>query len=90
MLSKAIQWIVYSSSDPKKVSLTVKSAILGFGTLIVFVLPNTDIPLLADSTSQLIESVLVVVSVVAGIGGLIRKVLTSFTGANEVVKGWNQ
>lgn len=91
-LHKIWAWIVYSSQDSTKISLTVKSALTGLITALTVAaglanihLPSAELTALVDSIVFLIQSLLLLVSSALAAWGLIRKIATSFTKDNKVV-----
>ena len=92
MFKKVFQWIIYSSADPSKVSLTIKSV----GVLLVSWLipiiglthvnlggdPSATLNGLVDAFAQLVQALLALVGAIAGAYGLIRKVYLTTTGKN--------
>lgn len=90
LLTKAWDWLVTSSADPARVSLTVRGALLalvptvlgivsaacGFGIICL----GVDEPLLnqiIESIAALIQGVLAVVAALWVVWGLIRKIVLS-------------
>ncbi len=86
---KIFAWIVFSSRDASKISLTLKSAFAALitGATIVAGLSNVNLPSetltqLADATISLVQTVLLAVSTVGTIVGLVRKIRASMKGEN--------
>jgi hypothetical protein len=73
-LLKAWDWLVWSSADPSKVSLTVKGFLLGIGGFVVFA---TGIPaeVFAENVVAAIEAIFAVVAAGITAYGAIRKVV---------------
>lgn len=85
IVEKIVTWIVFSSKDPKKISLTVKSALTGLATLVTFYagLQNIQLPseLLTQAIEAIVQTVQVAFGAIAIIGtayGFIRKIVLSF------------
>lgn len=97
MIEKIWSWLVYSSTNSQKISLSIKGAI---GTILVTVslfAGDINIPLLGDLLNSVIDSGFMViqsavglVSAIAMLLGAFRKVYTTLTGKNDVVLGWRE
>ncbi len=93
MINKAIAWIVFSSKDPQKVSLTVKGVLLGLVPVIItgFNLAHVDLPTdtlttLVDAVVQTINSGLTIIAGVMTFWGMVRKIHLTVTGENQIVQ----
>lgn len=93
-MHKVFAWIWYSSSDPTKVSLTVKStiAIAGSQLMSIIGLAHVVIPgapayidTIANDVSGVVLSALTIVGLVGGLVGVITKIYKSVTGTNPVI-----
>ena len=91
-MKKIIAWIVLSSKDPNKVSLMIKGLALGAVTWIVFFaglfnvnLQPTDVALLIEEGAKLLEWALTGISIIMTVYGMIRKIVTTAKGENEVL-----
>lgn len=97
MIDKIWTWLVYSSANSNKISLSIKGAI---GTILVTLsifAGNINIPLLGEMLNSVVDSGVMVVQVVVGaisaIGmfvGAVRKLYTTFVGSNQVVLGFRR
>jgi hypothetical protein len=86
ILSKIGSWIVFSSSNPNKVGLTVKAALLGVITLLAtFGFNTVGLPEGVDFFVQIVEQTLILVSMIFTFVGFVRKLYTSYKGTNAVV-----
>lgn len=70
-----IAWLVTSSADPRKVSLTVKGFLLGLAPLAMFLLGFTEAEAqsAADAIANLVLLALSIVSTIQIVWGLMRK-----------------
>ena len=100
-IAKIFQWLIYSSNDPQKVSLTVKMAGLAIIPTLLSIVGSLCgfhvlcIPVDADWFNQtlgfivnLVEYSLYAISALVGLFGLLRKLYLSLTGQNKVVQSW--
>ena len=92
-LKLAWYWLVFSSSNAQKISLTIKAgliAALTYATVIAGLanisLPNDLLTQIIDTTVMLVQSFLLAVSYAAALIGLVRKVMKTFSGTNEVLQ----
>lgn len=92
-MKKIFKWLVISSADPKKISLTVKATLMGIIPLAIALSGMADVPLeqnsmqaVATSVAQFVETALTLVSVTLTTAGLIRKVYLSVIGENAVLQ----
>ena len=86
-------WLVFSSTDPARVSLTIKAFLTGlltYGTVLAgfghIQLPVDLLTQLVDAVVAFVQTVLLCVSIGAGIVGLVRKIATTFSGDNQVIQ----
>lgn len=89
---KIFQWIMVSSKDPNKVSLTIRGILVGAITYIVFFagvfhfnVDQGDLNSLAVQLSDIVQMTLTLVSAVATTVGLVRKIYRSITGQNKAI-----
>lgn len=82
-----------SSANAQEYSLTVKAILTGTVTWLSIVLGAGHIALpwdlvtqIVDSTVQLVQNLLVVVSTVTALAGLVRKLWKTIQGTNAVLK----
>lgn len=92
-MKKVFKWLVVSSADPKKVSLTVKAVLTGLIPLAIAVSGVTEIPLdqnsmqaVASTVAQFVETALTLVSITLTAAGLLRKIYLSVIGENAVLQ----
>ena len=91
MMKKIFQWVVYSSKDPSKVALTVKTALtfaVTYGTVVAgfghIVLPTEDLTTVVNAITTLVQQSLEVVSASMFIWGLGRKIYATVKGQHWV------
>lgn len=88
-LNYAWEWLVVSSADPYKVSLSVKGFLLTISSFIVPVvallghtLDNEQVQNIVDAIAVTIQSFLAFVGSIVFLVGVIRKLYLTFTGNN--------
>lgn len=85
-MKKILNWIMLSSQDSTKVSLTLKSTLTLLVTALTIIgLPKAELGTLADQIVTLVQGVLVVVSAATGVWGMVRKINTTMGGTNSVL-----
>lgn len=91
-MKKFIVWLVLSSKDPEKVSLTIKGILASVATYVVFFTSLfhlnfnvTDLTTIGDMISKIIEALLMIVSMVTALIGAVRKIKSTMNGTNEVI-----
>lgn len=91
-MKKIIAWILLSSKNANNVSLTIKGILLSAVTYVVFFagvfhlnLQATDLNNLIEAITKFIEWGLTGVSIISTAWGLIRKIITTIKGDNEVL-----
>ncbi len=89
-LNNIAQWVVVSSTDPSKVSLTIKGILVGTIPTIMFMLGlihlnvgQEDLNVLIDSIAAIVQLVLSLIAVVMTTVGLIRKLINTFMVPTE-------
>lgn len=88
MIQKIADWIVFSSKDPKKLSLTIKGVLLMVVPFAAHILPaEIDLPAVVDQITAVIEIGGVVVVGIVTLWGAIRKLATTWNGTNKVING---
>ena|SRR3990167_892451 len=92
IMKKIIAWVLLSSKDPNKVSLTVKGVLTGAVVWIVWWGGLFGLHFDPESLGQIVEVVSTVVqlaltlgSMVATLWGLLRKIWKTAKGTNEVL-----
>lgn len=90
MFTKIYEWIVWSSKNAEKWSLTVKgfitgSALVGILTMFKIVLPTEDISALMDNLVILIQGLATVATAAVSAWALIRKVYRTIVGKNDLL-----
>lgn len=99
-MSKFIAWVVLSSKDPRKISLSVKAALVaiipffmhavtvscGFG-LVCLGVDSTHLQEVAEVTSDIIFWVFSIVSAIGFVYGFIRKLWLTAKSENKVLEG---
>lgn len=83
-------WLVFSSADPQRVSLTVKGVLIGaltYATVLAgfahIALPSDLLTQLIDQIVNLVQSFLMVVAIITATAGIIRKVGKTLVGTNQ-------
>ncbi len=91
-MKKFWAWLLLSSSDPEKVSLTIKSAGAMFATYIIFFtglfhknIQPSDLEVLTNGIANFVSLALMAISAVVGVWAALRKIFLSLTGGNEVI-----
>jgi hypothetical protein len=86
-------WLVFSSTNPERISLTVKAFLTGLLTYSTIVAGFGHVQLPIDLLTQLVDGIvafvqaaLLCVSIGAGIVGLTRKIATTFSDTNQVIQ----
>ena len=86
-IKKVFQWIVYSSTDPSKIALTVKGVGGSVITVLIILagithvqLQSADLTAILDGIVQTITALLGVVSAFATVYGAVRKVWITVSG----------
>lgn len=92
LIKTAWLWLVYSSADPQKFSLSVKAALtlaLTYGSMAAGLahiqVPSEMFTQLIDAVALLIQAIAFVVSSIVGIFAFYRKVQTTLDGTNQVI-----
>lgn len=90
MLKTAWLWLIKSSSDPQKMSLTVKSILVGVIPFLALVGVDTShLPQGVDFLVGAVEQALIIVSAVTALIGFARKLKTTVLGTNAVLNSRN-
>lgn len=97
ILKKAWDWLVKSSADANKTSLTVKAFLYGVIPAVVYFLGLTGIQVGSETLTEIVNIIaeLIVVAggaitAIAAVWGVIRKLFTTAVGTNDVVLGWSE
>jgi len=98
-LNKIIEWIVYSSKDPKKVSLSIKMLglasipyfiqAMGLSCSFGFVCITADVTALEVLVTEIANSVLLFLILFGHLGAvfaILRKIILTATGKNKVLR----
>lgn len=91
---KILDWLLASSADPQKVSLTLKGVLIGvIPTIIAFAgLTGVTIPdqealtSIVNDGSMIVQILLGMVASAMTVWGLLRKIWRTWNGTNEVLK----
>jgi len=75
MITKIINWFVWSSANPNALSLTLKGLV---PLLLLVGIDANDGGILADNVSQAVLGIGYVITAVVTVGGLLRKIASSF------------
>jgi uncharacterized membrane protein (GlpM family) len=86
------KWLVKSSADSEKLSLTIKGTLLGIVPVAIYLFGAFNIEVASDQLTSAIDGIVVLIGVFAGIVsavqiavGVIRKIWTTFEGTNSVI-----
>lgn len=92
MLKKIWNWLVKSSVNAQRISLTVKGILIGIIPVVMTIahlanikVESADLTTLIDAMANLIIVLGSLVSIIAMIWGVIRKIFTTFNGTNAVL-----
>ena len=90
MITKIIDWVLWSSKNADKISLTVKSILSGAIVVTLLQVLKIDVPVdmfsaTIDMFVTIIQEVGVVATAVVTIVGLVRKIVSTFKGTNDVL-----
>jgi len=96
MFRKILSWIVYSSKDPKRLSMTIRG-LIGFVPSLVVLLALFNITVQEDEVVKLINDIATFAAglsasyfTLLGIVGFIRKIWTTARNTNEVILGFSE
>lgn len=85
-------WLVKSSADADKISLTVKGGLLSIIPIAIFVFKAFNIEIGTDQLNSVADSVVALIGIFAAIVssiqiavGMIRKIWTTLDGTNSVI-----
>jgi hypothetical protein len=85
-IERFANWIVFSSKDSRKISLSVKAGLTGVITVLAILnFDTSSMPEIVDMTAKVVEQALLLVSAVATLYGFIRKVKLTRLGENDVL-----
>jgi len=97
MLKRALQWLVKSSEDSHKWALTVKALLLGIVPAILYFANLTSVQLSSETLTAVIDLIAQLITYVGGaiaaLGfawGVLRKIILTIKGENDVVLGWSE
>ena len=96
-LKKFLTWLLISSENPYKWSLTIKGTLTMGITYVLFFagifhvnIAQNDLKNLVDVAVKIVETTLTLISVIATGCGLVRKIALTITGENKVVNTINR
>lgn len=79
-------WVLMSSKDPKKVSVTVKSAFVGIAAIAGLFGASSEMVLgLSEPVANAINTTVLAISAIGVVLGAIRKARRTLSGTNEVL-----
>lgn len=97
ILKKAWEWLVKSSANASKLSLTVKAVLYGIIPATIYFLGLVDVQVGSETLTEIVNIIaeLIVVAggaitAIAAVWGVIRKLFTTAVGTNDVVLGWSE
>lgn len=85
MVNKFLNWLVVSSEDPSKVSMTLQGILTGAAGMVISNLGRIGITLSAASYASDVAITCYTVGVVLGVFGLVRKIVNSVKGTSVPV-----
>lgn len=90
MFTKIYEWIVWSSTNAEKWSLTAKAfvggtALLGLLSMFGIVLPTDDISSLVDQIVLVLQAIATASTAVVTAYGLLRKIVKTVKGENDLL-----
>lgn len=92
-IKMAWYWLVFSSTDPQRIALTVKGFLLGLlinltviAGLAHVAVPSELLTQLIDGLVTIVQNALMTIAAIASVVGIIRKIFTTFAGTNKVVQ----
>jgi hypothetical protein len=95
MFKKIIAWLVFSSANADKISLTIKSMLYALIPVALLVLGAYKIQVESAYLSAIIDQIIAVIIVVGGTvtaitaaWGALRKIFTTATGTNAVINSF--
>lgn len=84
-MNKVISWIVYSSKNSEKFSLTLRGILLTVVTFATHFFPEVDFPLLVESIVLFVQQALTLIGTAMMVWGAVRKIITTVNGSNAVL-----
>lgn len=91
-MKKFWAWLLLSSKDPAKASLTIKSILTASATYILFftglfhyTLGASDLTVIIDQIANVVGIILMLISGVTALWATVRKIILTILGSNEVV-----
>jgi hypothetical protein len=96
-IRRALEWIIASSADANKLSLMIKGVLLGvlpvavaFAGLVNVQLDSATLEKVVETISQIVLYGGGAISALVTAWGLVRKIITTANGTNDVVAGWHE
>ncbi len=100
-LERFFQWLVVSSQDPKRASLTIKAALIalvpitlhaidtacGLGVVCLGV-DETGLNATIEQISAIVLGVTTLIALLGSAYGFVRKIVATIDGKNKIVKTW--
>jgi uncharacterized membrane protein len=74
-MKKFIKWLVISSADPSKVSLTVRGALLSIIPTVILIAQMLHMEWSLEQLTQLVEGITAIIATALTLFGLIRKLV---------------
>jgi len=90
MITKIIDWFIWSSKNADKISLTLKAILTGSVVISIFELLKISMPVdnftdIIDQSVTIIQEAGVIVTSLVTVYGLVRKLVTTFKGTNDLL-----
>lgn len=80
-----LTWVLYSSTNADKISLTVKGAMVAIVPILMHFFPMADLSQLTEGIVMLVQQVLGLIATIMLVYGGIRKLVTTVRGTNAVL-----
>jgi hypothetical protein len=91
-LQTVLLWLVFSSKDPEAIALTMKAGLPFVISLLTVAaglghvqLPSDLITQLFDAVLQVVQTIAILVTGIATIVGLVRKIISTLDGSNAIL-----
>lgn len=91
-IKSVLAWLVFSSKNSAKISLTIKAALTGLITVATIYAGIANVQLPTEALTQTVDAIVtfvqtafLAISSAVTVYGLLRKIWTTFTGDNHVI-----
>lgn len=86
MVEKIINWLVVSSSDPQKASLTIKGILLTYASFVILTLHTLNVPLTENEYVTYVSLATTVLGGIFSIFGICRKIYFEILAVQKKTK----